>query len=114
MYDDAHVFHLYMFSLHDRSHILLTYSSDIHEIQLNTSNIELAGNIIQSLAKFLNLDDLQTTAHFPHIELNIVELFRKIDGYQSTYGQLSADLSQKVNQQKNMIVRIEDARLYNV
>lgn len=103
-----------MFSLHDRSHIQLIFCSENHEIRLNTSSIELAGNIVRSLAIFLNLDDLQTTAHFPQIELRIVELFRKIDGYQATYGQLSADLSQKVNQQKNLIVRIEDARLYNV
>lgn len=103
-----------MLSIHDRSHIQLTYSSENHEIRLNTSNIELAGNIIHSLANFLNLNDLQTTAHFPQIEIRIVELFRKIDGYQATYGQLSVDLSQKINQQKNMIVRIEDARAFNV
>lgn len=73
-----------MLSLHDRSHIHMVYSCENHEIRLYTSNIELAGNIVQNCAKFLNLDDLQTTAHFPQIELRVVELFRKIDGYQAT------------------------------
>lgn len=45
--------------------------------------------------------------------MEITELFRKIDGYQATYTNLSLDLSQKKNQEKNLIIRIEDARLYN-
>lgn len=119
-----------MVSLYDKSHITIHYKIGI-EIKISTENIELAGNLVQSLATFLNLDNLQvkyssskqennfyniclqTVAHFPNVEVEITELFRKIDGYQATYTNLSLDLSQKKNQEKNLIIRIEDARLYN-
>lgn len=53
-------------------------------------------------------------AHFPNIEEEIVTLFRKIDGFQASYMNLSLDLTQKKNIKKNLIIRIEDARLYNM
>lgn len=56
---------------------------------------------------------MQTEAHFPNVEEEISTLFRKIDGFQASYTNLTLDLSQKKNIAKSLIVRIEDARLYN-
>lgn len=106
-------FKMFMISLYDRSHLALYFMGG-NEIRLYTGNIELAGHMIQSLAHFLNLDELQTVANFSGVETEIKELFRKIDGLQVTFGALSVDLSQKIMQQKSLIVRIEDARLYNM
>lgn len=49
---------MHMLSLYDRSYVTLDYSAD-KVISLHTDNIEMAGNVIQSLAKFLNLEHLQ-------------------------------------------------------
>lgn len=111
--DEIAAFKMYMVSLYDRSHLALHFIGG-NELRLYTGNIELAGNMIQSLAHFLNLDELQTVAHFSGVENDIKELFRKIDGLQATFGALSVDLSQKIVQQKSLIIRIEDARLYNM
>lgn len=51
-------FYVYMVSLYDKSHITIHYKIGI-EIKISTENIELAGNLVQSLATFLNLDNLQ-------------------------------------------------------
>ena len=32
---------------------------------IQTDDMDLAGDVIQSLAQFLNIEDLQTTADFP-------------------------------------------------
>ncbi|CAF1352289.1 unnamed protein product, partial [Didymodactylos carnosus] len=41
------------------------------QMTIMTDDMELAGNIIQSMAKFLNIEDLQTTCEFPS-ELEIL------------------------------------------
>lgn len=56
--DDIREFRMYMLSLYDKSYVTLDYSAD-KVISLHTDNIEMAGNVIQSLAKFLNLENLQ-------------------------------------------------------
>lgn len=100
--------------------------------------MDLAGNLIQSLSKFLNIDHLvvrligiahgqvtelryipffmhgcQSTAHFPDVTKEISQLFDRINGFQSTYTQLTFDITQKKNMAKNLLLRAEDSRLYN-
>ncbi|XP_037037764.1 Bardet-Biedl syndrome 2 protein homolog [Bradysia coprophila] len=110
--DDTGDIKLYMVSLYDQSNILMRFY-DGNQIKIVTPNIHLAGSFIQSLAKFMNMDNLQTQASYPQIEEEISTLFRKIDGLQISYQNLTLDMTQKKNLQKNLIVRIEDARLYN-
>lgn len=105
-------FKLNLTSIRDESQITIEFGEN-GQIRILTKNIELAGNLIQSLANFLNMDNLQTVVHCPKIEQDIADLFRKIDGLQQSFINLSLDLSQKKNLEKNLIVRIEDARLYN-
>ena len=40
--------------------------------------MDLAGDVIQALAVFLNLDDLQTTADFPHEMEKLREILVKV------------------------------------
>ena len=42
------------------------------KVTIQTDDMELAGNIVQSIGKFLNISDLQTTADFPR-ELEILQ-----------------------------------------
>lgn len=42
------------------------------QMTIQTDDMELAGNIIQSLGKFLNIDALQTTCDFPQ-ELDMLQ-----------------------------------------
>ena len=41
-------------------------------MNIQTDDMELAGNIVQSIGKFLGITDLQTTGDFPH-ELEALE-----------------------------------------
>lgn len=47
-----------MVSLYDKSDILMRFY-DGNQIKIVTPNIHLAGSFIQSLAKFMNMDNLQ-------------------------------------------------------
>lgn len=56
--DDTSDIKLYMVSLYDKSNILMRFY-DGNQIKIVTPNIHLAGGFIQSLAKFMNMENLQ-------------------------------------------------------
>ena len=58
-----------MDKLVDRSYKILDLFESF-QVTIQTDDMELAGNIIQSMGKFLNIEDLQTTGDFPQ-ELEI-------------------------------------------
>lgn len=55
----------------------------------------------------------QTTAHFPRVADELNDLFERIDGYETTYTNLTLDVAHKKNIAKNLLIQAEDARLYN-
>lgn len=107
-------YRVYMCSLHDRGHLVLEFGAGAgtRELVLRVESVQVAGLFVQSLAKFLNVGDVQTVAHFPSVEANVAELFRRIDGYQKTFGSLSVEMAQKKNQERGLVVRIEDAIMH--
>lgn len=104
---------LHLVSLRDSSNVVLHFG-DEGIIKFYSQSIEVAGNLIQSITECLNVEHLASTAHFPEIIQEIIELFRKLDGLQSAYKNMNTDISQKINDVKNLIVRAEDARVYDV
>ncbi|CAF3181696.1 unnamed protein product [Rotaria socialis] len=81
------------------------------QITIQTDDMELAGNVIQSMCKFLNIDDLQTTGDFPH-ELEILQkLFSEIEEYQIARQRISSDMAEHSNIIRSFLIRAEDARL---
>ena len=48
------------------------------QITLKTDDMDLAGDVVQALAVFLNLDDLQSTADFPHEMEKLREVLVKV------------------------------------
>lgn len=60
--DDTSNIKLYMVSLYDKSNILMNFYEG-NQIKFVTPNIHLAGSFIQSLAKFMNMDNLQVGVH---------------------------------------------------
>uniref|UniRef100_H2YY40 Bardet-Biedl syndrome 2 protein homolog n=1 Tax=Ciona savignyi TaxID=51511 RepID=H2YY40_CIOSA len=105
------------------------------QVQIHTDNIDLAGDLIQSLASFLRLDHLQVTAHFPlHLDkLNsimstvgfeqITDLWvlegrccqlhfpAQVNGLQSVTQKLAAEMTDHSNLIRSLVIRAEDARL---
>ncbi|VVC93287.1 unnamed protein product, partial [Leptidea sinapis] len=65
--EDAKELHLSFVCLRDRSRLNFDFEVD-GQVTLTTTNIGLAGDLIQSLAVFLNISDLQSTANFPDTE----------------------------------------------
>ncbi|XP_012611410.2 BBSome complex member BBS2 isoform X1 [Microcebus murinus] len=81
------------------------------EITLNTDDIDLAGDIIQSMASSFAIEDLQVEADFPTYFEELRKVLIKVDEYHSVHQKLSADMADNSNLIRSLLVRAEDARL---
>ncbi|XP_060041501.1 Bardet-Biedl syndrome 2 protein [Erinaceus europaeus] len=81
------------------------------EITINTDDIDLAGDIIQSMASFFAIEDLQVEANFPLYFEELRKVLIKVDEYHSVHQKLSADMADNSNLIRSLLVRAEDARL---
>ena len=81
------------------------------QITIKTDNIDLAGDLIQSLASFLRLEHLQVIANFPvHIK-KLSEIMSSVDNLHSVTQRLAAEMTDHSNLIRSLVVRAEDARL---
>ncbi|XP_019522365.1 PREDICTED: Bardet-Biedl syndrome 2 protein [Hipposideros armiger] len=77
------------------------------EITVNTDDIDLAGDIIQSMASFFAIEDLQVEADFPVYFEELRKVLVKVDEYHSVHQKLSADMADNSNLIRSLLV---DAR----
>ncbi|XP_010716359.1 Bardet-Biedl syndrome 2 protein [Meleagris gallopavo] len=81
------------------------------EISISTDDIDLAGDIIQSMASFLAIEDLQVEADFPAYFEELRKVLVKVDEHHSVNQRLTADMADHSNLIRVMLVQAEDARL---
>ena len=87
------------------------YSIENGKCILKTDSMEIAGDIIQDLLSFLNMQDLDSLADFPVEMENFTEVLKKIKDCQSAKNHIVADIAEKVNSVKSFVVRAEDSRI---
>ncbi|XP_069496392.1 BBSome complex member BBS2 [Ambystoma mexicanum] len=81
------------------------------EISVNTDDIDLAGDLIQSLSSFLAIEELQVEADFPKYFEELRKVLLQVDEYHSVHQKLTADMADHSNLIRSMLVQAEDARL---
>uniref|UniRef100_A0A8D0GH17 Bardet-Biedl syndrome 2 protein homolog n=1 Tax=Sphenodon punctatus TaxID=8508 RepID=A0A8D0GH17_SPHPU len=81
------------------------------EISVCTDDIDLAGDIIQSMASFLAIEDLQVEADFPAYFEELRKALIKVDDSHTMCQKLTADMADHSNLIRSMLVRAEDSRL---
>ncbi|KAK7098674.1 BBSome complex member BBS2-like [Littorina saxatilis] len=81
------------------------------QLTIMTDDMDLAGDVIQSLAQFLNLEDLLTTADFPVEIETLKQVLFKVDEFHRVRQKLTAEMADHSNLIRSMVVRAEDARL---
>jgi Bardet-Biedl syndrome 2 protein len=98
--------------LRDGTPLIITFYND-SSILIQTENIELAGNLVQAIAQFMNITNLDSTASFPAAVTKVRELFDKLQGMQESSNILRTDMSLKINLAKMLVFRAEDAKVTN-
>ncbi|XP_020661772.3 BBSome complex member BBS2 [Pogona vitticeps] len=81
------------------------------EITINTDNIDLAGDIIQSMASFWGIEDLQVEADFPAYFEEVRKALVVVDNSHTVCQKLTANMADSSNFIRSILVRAEDSRL---
>ncbi|XP_071442607.1 BBSome complex member BBS2-like [Hetaerina americana] len=80
---------------------------------IKTDDMGLAGDLIQSLAVFLNLEDMQVVAHFPLELEKLKKLLEQIPSVKEGEGHLLRDMTNSSTFIRKSIVQAEDSYLLN-
>lgn len=83
------------------------------QVQIRTDNIDLAGDIVQDLCKYLKISDLETVAEFPEEMKVFGAVLERVEEYNAIRLKLSADIADSANLIKALAIKAEDARILN-
>uniref|UniRef100_A0A1A8MDA5 Bardet-Biedl syndrome 2 protein homolog n=3 Tax=Nothobranchius TaxID=28779 RepID=A0A1A8MDA5_9TELE len=81
------------------------------QITLRTDDLDLAGDLIQSLSAFLSIEDLAAEADFPSYFEELRVTLTEVDEFHSVHQKLTAEMADHSNYIRNVLVQAEDARL---
>nr|XP_003228629.1 PREDICTED: Bardet-Biedl syndrome 2 protein isoform X2 [Anolis carolinensis] len=81
------------------------------EISINTDNVDLAGDIVQSMASFWAIEDLQVEADFPAYFEEMRKALVVVDNSHAVCQKLTANMADSSNLIRSVLVRAEDSRL---
>ncbi|CAB3369144.1 Hypothetical predicted protein [Cloeon dipterum] len=82
-----------------------------NKITIFCDNMGLVGEITQSLANFLNVNDLEARAEFPNVEEKMKMLMHNMVELNEVRLQLSTDMASCLDSIRSHVIRIEDARI---
>ncbi|XP_023240900.1 Bardet-Biedl syndrome 2 protein homolog [Centruroides sculpturatus] len=93
------------------SQLLVIKMDNSGDVTVMTDDMEMAGDVIQSMVQYFNIDDLQVTAEFPQQIEILNNLLSKVEELQSVRQRLSADMADNSGAIRSFVIHAEDARL---
>lgn len=80
-------------------------------VTVRTDDIQVAGEIIQDLCAFMQVTELESTAHFPDEIEKFKQVLMRVDEYNAVRLKLTAEMADASNLVKALIVKAEDYRM---
>jgi hypothetical protein len=87
------------------------YSAVLCFVQIRVSDMELAGDLVQDLCRYLNLDELESTATFPEDMEQLKGVLMRVTDYNAQRMKMTADMADVSQRVKSLIVKAEDNRI---
>merc|ERR1740121_2283056 len=81
------------------------------KITIKTDDIEVAGELVHDLCTFLQVQELESTAHFPDEMEKFKHVLMRVDEYNAVRLKLTAEMADSANLVKALIVKAEDYRM---
>jgi Bardet-Biedl syndrome 2 protein len=75
--------------------------------------MDLAGDIVQDMCRYLKIQHLESVADYPREMEVFEEVLQRVEDHNTTRLKLSAEISHRANIIKNLVIRAEDARILN-
>jgi Bardet-Biedl syndrome 2 protein len=81
------------------------------KIIIKSDSLETAGDMVQDLCSFMNIQELESVADFPVEMEELKSVIKKVNDFNEVRLHLTADMAESVRNAKTFIVRAEDARI---
>ncbi|XP_045452296.1 Bardet-Biedl syndrome 2 protein homolog [Melitaea cinxia] len=111
--EDTKELHVRFLCLRDKSYLDMDFGAD-GLVKFTTLDISLAGELVQSLAIYLNLSDLQSTARFPEAEEKIRAKMDVVSEIGETRHRLAAETAEKAQLITALLPAAQDAASYDL
>lgn len=80
-------------------------------VQIRTDSIELAGDIVQDLCQYLNIQELESVGEFP-VELEkFKHTLNQVESFRHSKMQITSEIADSINNIKTLIVKAEDSKV---
>lgn len=96
-----------------RTNTPLVIKIDNGKAAIETDDMDLAGDVIQSLTQRLCISNLRSTADFPKQLQDLRSILDKVNELHSARQKLSSEMADNSGIIKNLVLRAEDARMMN-
>ncbi|XP_026740823.1 Bardet-Biedl syndrome 2 protein-like isoform X3 [Trichoplusia ni] len=105
--------HISLLCLRDQSYLYMDFGAD-GQVRFSTHDIRLAGDLIQSLAVYLNLSELQSTAQFPEAEKKLREEMEHVSQIGEARSRLAAETAERAQLITALLPAAQDAAAYDL
>lgn len=82
-------------------------------VSIHCDSMELASEVIQEIARYFKIDDMEAEADFPGEVQYFRTVLEKVSAAKSSRTKLGADMAEDSQRVKALVVRAEDSRLMN-
>lgn len=82
-------------------------------VTIRTDHMELAGDIVQDLCKYLKISDLDCIAEFPEETAAFTQVLEKVEEFNAARLKMSADIADQSALVKMLVIKAEDSRMLN-
>jgi Bardet-Biedl syndrome 2 protein len=99
-------------SLRNNEALHLEASSDNGgQFIIRCDNIDICGEVLQDVAAFLGLTDVESTVDFPDSFQSFQTVLQRVDEYNAVRVKLTADMADSTQLVKALVIKAEDARI---
>ena len=111
-FDFVEVLSVSFVCLRDGKPLVIHMDGQTGEVNFRTDNIELAGDLVQSLvSEYLGIEELSSTAYFPTEVESLKKHIESVEELQAVRQRLAAEVADNSVAIRGLVVRAEDARL---
>jgi Bardet-Biedl syndrome 2 protein len=102
-------------SLRTRENVFITVEdgSPLTKVIIQCDSMEVVGDMVQDMCAYLNVQQIDSVAHFPAELEHFREVLERVDEFNAARLKMTAEMVDSSNLLKTLVVKAEDYRLIN-
>ena len=95
----------------DTCQVDMVQESTGNKVTISCASMQVVGDVIQDMCRFLGIELLESTADFPRDFDMFREVLERVDKHKELRQRMTADMADMTHSVKTMVIRAEDSRV---